>query len=88
MHFEPVLLKAPLAAVLNRLTLAFRTSVKRNELLSKFFVVSVRIVMVALHRVLQDFLQRAHLVAALAYVDHAVVRRLLALTLGARLSVA
>ena len=66
MSFKPVLLEAALAAVLDLVGLALRTSVERDKLLLK-----VVIRLVSGH--LQDFLERTHLVLALGNVNNLVV---------------
>jgi len=68
MNLEPVLLKAPLAAVLDRLSLALGTCVEWDKLL-----VEVGIVVVAPH--FEHLFQRAHFIATLAHMNHLVVRR-------------
>ena len=81
MDLEPVLLEAPLRAILDRLALALRARIERNELLFELSRVAVH-VLAATMRIstsrclaLQNFFQRAHLVFTLADVKHFVVRR-------------
>ena len=60
MSLKPVLLKAPLAAVLGRLSQAFRTGIIRNVLLVKFLCVALDMLRVVSghHILLKDFLER------------------------------
>lgn len=74
MDLEPVLLEAPLWAVLDLLTLALRAPIKGDKLLLKLSAVP-------LHEagpliLFGGFLQRAHFIFTLAYVDHLVIGRL------------
>ena len=77
MLLEPVLLEAPLGAVLYWLVQALWAGKERDELLVKVFAgisVVVRRVVDAVLLLLPDMLQRAFVVAALAHVNQAVTR--------------
>lgn len=75
MQLEPILLEAPLRAVLGRIIQALRAGVVRNELLVEFFTVLVlRIEPVLL--LFPNVLQGTLIVAALAHVDELVARGL------------
>ena len=67
MDLEPVLLETSLAAVFDGLSLALRAGVVGDELL---FEIVVRFVTSEF----EDLFERAHLVFALAHVDHLFVR--------------
>ena len=71
MLLEPVLLEAPLTAVLRWLSLALWTSVEGNELLVEIGCV----VVFTRHRYFEYLLQGANVVFALTHVDNFVVRR-------------
>ena len=73
MDFEPILLEAPLRAVLDLFALALGTAVKRYKLL-------LELLLVPLHEttpliLFRRLLQRAHFIFALANVDNCIVRR-------------
>ena len=76
MNFEPVLLEASLGAVLCWLSLAFGAVVEWHELLFKRTGVSSHVaasVEVSIALMLQDFLQWAHFILALANVNDLIV---------------
>lgn len=76
MNFEPVLLKATLGAVLRWLPLALGAVVEWHELLFKRTSISSHVatsVEVSIALMLQDFLQRAHFILALANVNDLIV---------------
>ena len=80
MDLEPVLLEAPLRAIRDRLPLTLWAGVERHKLLLELPAISGHVVAtavkvsVALVLALQNLLERAHFVFALADVDHLVVR--------------
>ena len=65
MGLEPILLEAPLTAVLDGLSLALGTCVKRNVLLLNF----LECVVLALQLLLDDVLEGTHFVLAVGDVD-------------------
>ena len=74
MGLEPILLEAPLRAILNRLLRTLRTTVEWDELLVEFFVSADEWLINAILLILPDMLQRALIVLALADVNHFIIR--------------
>ena len=83
MDFKPILLKAPLAAVLDLLSLTLRARIERNELL--FHIGVIEVTFTGTH--FENFLEWTHAVLALGYVNHFVIGscRDWLLSLGVRL---